>query len=207
MSDPQVSQAHRQTGEIIPLIEGTPAPVALDEMRQMLGYVEEFVKSILKEKEDYAKVPGTDRNCLLQPGAEKIKFAFNLADEYTTLERYVEPDREWTYRTFDKRSQTEVERKARGYFRYEVRCDLVNRKTGVIWGACVGVCESSERGRKLHPPIRSSKWRKSAPWSAPPRVWRFCRAGSPAISRTCRGTRRPTMPTRTLCPMVARRQC
>jgi len=151
MSDPQVSQAHRQTGEIIPLIEGTPAPVALDEMRQMLGYIEEFVKSILKEKEDYAKVPGTDRNCLLQPGAEKIKFAFNLADEYTTLERYVEPDREWTYRTFDKRTQTEVERKARGYFRYEVRCDLVNRKTGVIWGACVGVCESSERGREAAP--------------------------------------------------------
>jgi hypothetical protein len=151
MSDPQVSQVNQRTGEMVPYIDGAPAPLALDEMRQMLGYVEDFVKSILKEGEDYARVPGTDRSSLLQPGAEKIKFAFSLADEYTTLERHVEPDREWTYRTFDKRTQTEVERKARGYFRYEVRCDLVHRKSGVIWGSCVGVCESSERGRENAP--------------------------------------------------------
>ena len=151
MSDKSLATVNVQTGEMVPYIDGAPAPLALDEMRQMLGYVENFVKSILKEGEDYAKVPGTDRSSLLQPGAEKIKFAFSLADEYTTLERHVEPDREWTYRTFDKRTQTEVERKARGYFRYEVRCDLVHRKSGVIWGSCVGVCESSERGRENAP--------------------------------------------------------
>ena len=146
-----------QTGEVMPYIDGTPVPVALAEMARMLTYVEQFVKEILKEGEDYDQIPGTKKKSLLQPGAEKIKFAFGLEDQYSTTERFVDPDREWTYTASEwtgsdgNRKKVDITKTARGYFRYEVRCDLIHRKSGTAWGSCIGVCESSERGRETSP--------------------------------------------------------
>jgi hypothetical protein len=143
-------QVDRQTGEIVPVMDGAPAPVALGAMRDMLVYVEQFCKEILKDKEDYDLIPGTKRPSLLQPGAEKICFAFGLSPKMTTLCRSEEPERKWQYTTTTKNGET-TERTAVGYFRYEVLCELVHRNSNTVWGAQIGVCESSERGRETAP--------------------------------------------------------
>ena len=140
-----------QTGELVPMMDGTPMPVQLDKMRQMLEYVEKFVGSVLKDNEDYAKLPGTPKPTLLQPGAEKICFAFALSPDFETITRVEDSDREWSYPSWDKYTKQAVEKTARGYFRYEVKCRLIHRETGRCWSSGIGVCESSERGREVSP--------------------------------------------------------
>jgi hypothetical protein len=51
--------------------------------------VQEVLRSVMRPGVDYAKVPGTDREMLLKPGAEKIALTFAISVEMETLESVV----------------------------------------------------------------------------------------------------------------------
>lgn len=55
--------------------------LSLEELRANLSYIHEVMQSVMKEGQDYGKVPGCgDKPSLLQPGAQKLCMTFRLQD-------------------------------------------------------------------------------------------------------------------------------
>lgn len=98
--------------------------VSLDELRLQLRELEEFKRAIMVENVDYGTIPGTPKPTLLKPGAEKLALAFGLAPTFVSANR--------------------VEDWERGFFHYEERCNLVNKRTGEIIGCASGSANSKE---------------------------------------------------------------
>jgi len=84
--------------------------------------VRAFIKEGLKEGFDYAKIPGTKRPTLLQPGAEKVALYLGVRPEYGIK----------TYNLHD------------GNIEYEVKCTLISQKTDRIVGQGVASASSME---------------------------------------------------------------
>lgn len=79
---------------------------------------------VLKENVDFGKIPGTDKNVLLKPGAERLCSAFKLAPVFEPV--------------------SQVEDFERGFFFYRYSCALVHRETGEVYGRGIGSCNSQE---------------------------------------------------------------
>lgn len=88
----------------------------------------EFVKQILIEGTDFGKVPGSERPCLLKPGAEKLSTFFGLVPEFE-LESYLE--------AWDGMNSG-----GEPLFYYRYKCRLL--KNGRSIGEGVGSCNSWE---------------------------------------------------------------
>jgi len=133
-------------------VEAQPfMPMELDKIRNAISYTETFVKDILIEGKhgsgDYGVIPGTgSKPTLFKSGAEKLCMAFSLAAEYEIQDKIVDQDREWEYQVFDKYKKQFVAKKTVGWYSYTVKCNLVNRETGIVWATQLGICDSSERG-------------------------------------------------------------
>lgn len=98
--------------------------VSLDEIRRQLRDLEEFKRSIMVEGVDYGTIPGTPKPTLLKPGAEKLSLAFALAPTFEPANR--------------------VEDWERGFFHYEERCVLTNKRTGDVVASANGSANSKE---------------------------------------------------------------
>ena len=48
--------------------------------------MKDFISAVLKESVDYGKIPGTDKNTLLKPGAEKLSSFFGLVPTFQTVQ-------------------------------------------------------------------------------------------------------------------------
>ena len=83
-----------------------------------------IAKANMIEGHDYGVIPGTNKPTLLKPGAEKIAKLLGLADEYDIL-----------------LSQEDWERPL---FNYQVKCRLVNVKSGNTISEGLGECNSME---------------------------------------------------------------
>lgn len=79
---------------------------------------------VLKENVDFGKIPGTDKNVLLKPGAERLCGAFKLAPVFEPI--------------------SQAEDFERGFFFYRYSCALVHRETGEVYGRGIGSCNSQE---------------------------------------------------------------
>jgi len=112
-----------------------------------LAELQDFVKQVMVPGEDYGAIPGTStKPVLLKPGAEKLCEIYGLAQLCTVTQRVEDWDRP--------------------FFHYEVRCDLISKRTGATIGSGLGSCNSHE-GRY--------RWREAQ------RVCPTC--GQPAIIR------------------------
>jgi hypothetical protein len=69
-----------------------------------------FIKSVMNDGVDYGKVPGTDKNTLLKPGAEKLCALFGLTVRFVLAEK----TEDWTGRDHDGEM----------FFYYSYRCQL-----------------------------------------------------------------------------------
>lgn len=98
--------------------------VSLDELRLQLRELDQFKRGIMIEGTDYGTIPGTPKPTLLKPGAEKLALAFGLAPTFVPANR--------------------VEDWERGFFHYEERCNLVNKRTGEIVACASGSANSKE---------------------------------------------------------------
>lgn len=56
--------------------------MSIDELRTNLQFIRDVMKNVMKDGQDYGKVPGCgDKPSLLQPGAQKLCMLFQLTDE------------------------------------------------------------------------------------------------------------------------------
>lgn len=85
----------------------------------------EIRKTVLHEGSDYGKIPGTNKDVLLKPGAEKMSSAFKLYPVPKLL--------------------TCVEDWKDGFFFYRYQIDMMHRETGEVWGSGIGSCNSREK--------------------------------------------------------------
>jgi hypothetical protein len=97
---------------------------SIETAKERLRELRQFVRDVMVEGEDYGTIPGTEKPALYKPGAEKLCEIYGLAAVPTVTER--------------------VEEWANGFFHYEVRCDLMSKRTGRIVGSGLGSCNSWE---------------------------------------------------------------
>jgi hypothetical protein len=98
---------------------------SLQEIRGHVQLVQQVLKGVMKERTHYDVIPGTDKPTLLKPGAELLCMTFRIAPEYFTD---------------DLSAHDEV--------RYRVTCKGVHQQTGLVLGAGMGECSSSEEKYK-----------------------------------------------------------
>jgi hypothetical protein len=98
----------------------------MQHMQAMIDLKRQFLKNNLNEgiDRDYAVIPGTNKNSLLKPGAEKLL------------------DWHGFYASFEIKAQ--VEDWDRDLFAYTYRCIIRQRGTNVILGDCEGDCSTME---------------------------------------------------------------
>lgn len=88
--------------------------------------LQEFVKKVMVRGEDYGRIPGTSKDTLYKPGAEKLAEMYGLA---ITLP--------------DERRRA-VENWVDGFWHYEVTAVIISRETGQVVAEGIGSCNSLE---------------------------------------------------------------
>jgi hypothetical protein len=110
-----------QGGAVMPVIE---VKVAMQRYQDQ----KDFIESIMHDKVDYGIIPGTEKNTLLKPGAEKLCWFFGLRPVFRDIE-HVE---DWTGATHGE-----------PFFYYRVQCELMSH--GEIMAAADGSANSWEK--------------------------------------------------------------
>lgn len=96
----------------------------LDHTRDQLALLEQFVKDVLREDQDYGIIPGTDKPTLLKPGAANIIAAFACHSEPTPITTLLDV--------------------SGNFVAYEHRVDIINNESGRIVASGMGGCNSHE---------------------------------------------------------------
>jgi hypothetical protein len=138
MSDPD--EALQQTGD------GAPTPTAFRAapIEQLTGQVQDIqnvMDDLMQEGTHYDDVTGDGRNSLMQPGAEKLCFAFKFAPSFDV-----------TREDYDADKVPNADEPVEGHREYTVECKLHHRPTGQYVGSGSGSCstlESKYRYRKI----------------------------------------------------------
>lgn len=89
----------------------------------------DFTKSVMKPEVDYGRVPGTNKDTLLKPGAEKLTSLFGLSPRFDIVEK----ETDWTGRDHG----------GEPFFYFQYRCSLYYGD--VLAGQGVGSCNSWEK--------------------------------------------------------------
>jgi hypothetical protein len=92
--------------------------------KQRLQELQAFVREVMVEGEDYGPIPGTEKPALLKPGAEKLCEIYGLIQAPEVVTRIEDWDAP--------------------FFHYEIRCNLVSKRTGRTIGTGFGSCNSHE---------------------------------------------------------------
>jgi len=126
--------------QIVPHEEsGVLAPAGtIDDLLGRYNLQAEFIKKVLKEGTDYGKIPGSSKDTLLKPGAEKITTLFGLSIKFPLeLRRTVE---DWTG----------ADHGGEPFFFYEDTCQLW--KGDVLIAEATGSCNSWEKKYRYRQP-------------------------------------------------------
>ncbi len=103
---------------------GLQMAVSPELAKQRLVELQQFVKDVMVEGEDYGIIPGTVKPTLFQPGAQKLCEIYGLALSLEVTNR--------------------IEDWEKGRFHYEVKAVLVNKRNGIEVGQGLGSCNSME---------------------------------------------------------------
>lgn len=103
---------------------GLALVITPEEAKRRLTELQQFVKSVMVDGDDYGIIPGTAKPTLFKPGAEKLCEIYGLAPVVDVTHRIEDWDR--------------------GFFHYEVRTQLVSKRTGAVVAVGVGSCNSKE---------------------------------------------------------------
>ncbi len=98
---------------------------AMEEARTRMDLLQEFVRTMMVEGQDYGIVPGSRKPSLLKPGAEKLCDLFGFSKIVTILSR--------------------VENWDAPFLHYEVKVTLIHKSTGAIEAEGIGSCNSKEK--------------------------------------------------------------
>lgn len=99
-------------------------PNKAEEGLRLIKKFQQVVHKLLVRGVDYGRIPGTDKDTLFKPGAEKVAKLMALADSYEIMERIEDYDKP--------------------LFAYTIRCRLSSIQTGDLVSQGVGQCNSME---------------------------------------------------------------
>ena len=138
----------RQTGYLEDVTEEEKLTVLTPEhLQMMLSYVKEMLESkILRDGVDYMTSSESGNRHLMKPGAEKIRIAFNLYDDQTPQDKTELPNKSFQY------NHNHVKKRAKGFYSYTVKSVMIHKRTGEIFGSCLGSCNSQESGYEVVSP-------------------------------------------------------
>ena len=100
--------------------------MTIDQAEQQVRQLQEFIKRVMQENEDYGKIPGCPKPTLLKPGAEKLCEIYGLAPHVEIKGRIEDWDK--------------------GFFHYGVRVSLISKRSGQPVAQGVGWANS--RGKR-----------------------------------------------------------
>lgn len=106
--------------------QGLQMAIRPAEASRRLQELQAFVKSVMKQGEDYDTIPGTKKPTLLQPGAQKLCEVYGLVQTFQD----VEVVQHW---------ESEPP-----FFHYRKKCMLLSRSTGDVVAEGIGSCNSRE---------------------------------------------------------------
>ena len=98
------------------------------EAQKRLQMLQTYVKEMMIPGLDYGIIPGCPKPSLLKPGAEKLCDIYGLSKLVTITNR--------------------IEDWEKGFFSYEVKTTLINKRTGFVEAEGLGSCNSKERKYK-----------------------------------------------------------
>ena len=122
-------------------VGGLAKPLASpDELIKYHQEIGSLITKSLEKGRDYGPIPGTkgDKCNLLKPGAERVCTAFGVSPEFEITEQEVDHDKPNKWQKYNK-SGTSF-----GRYRYVLKCRLVGRSDGRLFGEGVGSCSSME---------------------------------------------------------------
>ncbi len=96
----------------------------LDDLKAKLVLVQQFIKDVMVDGQDYGVIPGTDKPTLLNPGADRLNFLYGYARRIASKE--------------------ENKDFATGHYDATVRVQLIHKGTGVVVGEGEGSCSTYE---------------------------------------------------------------
>lgn len=121
---PQViDQEPQYTGSNLPVTRADFD--TLSDQRKMLL---EFVAKQLRKDVDFGIVPGTQKNSLYKPGAEKLARLFGLGARFTMVDKALEVEKNFAL--------------------YSYKCEIFHLKSGQVIAECEGNCNSQEKKYK-----------------------------------------------------------
>lgn len=112
---------------VVPPHEGPIEMLPIAAVAEQFARLQGFVKSQMKEGVDYGVIPGTKKNSLLKPGAEKLLNLHALACKLEIVT-----------------SETMVDWK-QPFFNYCYRASVYNPRTGQVLATADGACNSEEK--------------------------------------------------------------
>ncbi|WP_103029988.1 hypothetical protein [Salinibacter altiplanensis] len=115
------------------------APIA--QLEGQVNDIQEVMSGLMQEGTHYDDITGDGRNSLLQPGAEKLCFAFKFAPSFDVERRDYAPE-----------EVPNADQPVEGHREYFVNCELTHRPSGQYVGSGRGSCstlESKYRYRKV----------------------------------------------------------
>lgn len=99
--------------------------ISLQEARDRINMLEQFVKEFMAEGIDYGLIEGFDKPTLLKPGAEKLCDIFGFSKQVSIINR--------------------IENWEKGIFAYEVKVTLISKQTGLMEAEGIGTCNNKEK--------------------------------------------------------------
>ena len=113
----------------------------IEQLEGQVNDIQEVMDGLMREGTHYDDITGDGRNSLLQPGAEKLCFAFKFAPSFDVERRDYAPE-----------DVPNADEPVEGHREYIVNCELTHRPTGQYVGSGRGSCstlESKYRYRKI----------------------------------------------------------
>lgn len=113
------------TTALVVVETGAQFVTTVDEAKERVRQLQEFITSAMIRDVDYGVIPGTPKPTLYKPGAEKLCEIYGLAPHFDVVNRVEDWDE--------------------GFFHYETKCRLVSLRSGAVVAEGLGSCNSRER--------------------------------------------------------------
>jgi len=102
--------------------------ISFNEAKNRLVMLQSFVRELMIPGLDYGLIPGCPKPSLFKSGAEKLCDIYGFSKLIAVINRF----EDWQ----------------QGFFSYEVKATLINKRTGLVEAEGVGSCNSKERKYK-----------------------------------------------------------
>ena len=113
----------KKSKSLIPIQEAPNAISSIETVKERIELVNRLYKEILEKDKHYGKLPGTDKDTLYKPGAEKLNVLFKLVP---------------------KVENEEIIELGQNHREYRLMIGLYHKETGQFFGDCVGSCSTME---------------------------------------------------------------